>query len=215
MHNAITIQNVSFPVVEYRGQRIVTFDMIDRAHQRPEGTARKAFNRNIHHFIEGNDFVKVSPDEYRSVIYGVEDELSKFCAGIKRTRKKSSTKITEDVTLLFEFDYLMLTKPFRDDLSWQVQRKLVSSYFRRPEVVTFHHVKIPSLNELAAMPVSEAQNVVTQACRQSRTLHGSQGSAGMNLRKRELKALRSAENLVSAMGQTDIDDTGDFDDERA
>ncbi len=36
--NIVTINNKQFPVIEYRGQRVVTFAMIDDVHQRPEGT---------------------------------------------------------------------------------------------------------------------------------------------------------------------------------
>lgn len=38
--NAITIQNVELPVIEIEGQRVVTLSMVDKVHQRPEGTAR-------------------------------------------------------------------------------------------------------------------------------------------------------------------------------
>lgn len=193
----ITIQDVQLPVAEYLGQRIVTFEMVDDAHKRPAGSARAAFHRNKRHFIEGVDYVKVSPEEYRSL---------NICACIKRTRKKSAEKITEDVTLLFEFGYLMLTKSFRDDLSWQVQRQLVSAYFRQPEKVTFQHVDIPSIAELAAMPVMDAQNAVTLADKQSKERHGSPGSAGLHMRKTELKSIRPANRFVTDRGQMEIEE---------
>lgn len=200
----IAIQQAQLPALEYRGQRVVTLPMIDEAHQRPEGTARKAYNRNSQHFIAGEDFIKVTPDEFRSIFEFVQPSVLE-CASIKRTRKKSPGKITEDVTLFFESGYLMVVKSFRDDLSWQVQRELVRAYFRRPEAVTFHHVALPSLEELAAMPVSDARNIVALADKDSKQLHGSQGSAGMNLRRKELKSIRPAEKLVDAMGQISFD----------
>ncbi|MDU2485832.1 MAG: ORF6N domain-containing protein, partial [Citrobacter freundii] len=119
--------------------------------------------------------------------------------------KKMNSPIRGRVTLITESGYLLLTKPFNDDLAWQVQRQLVKAYFRCPEVVTFQHIALPSLKELAAMPVTDAQNVVTRAGKHSKQLHGSQGSNGMNLRKKELKALRPAERLVDAMGQIGFD----------
>ena len=109
------------------------------------------------------------------------------------------------VTLITESGYLLLTKPFNDDLAWQVQRQLVKAYFRCPEVVTFQHVELPSLKELATMPVIDAQNTVTRADKHSKRLHGAQGSNGMNLRKKELRVLRPAEKLVDAMGQIGFD----------
>lgn len=87
--------------------------MIDEVHQRPDGTARAAFNRNRSHFIEGVDFLEMTADVIRT-----ESLSDAFSA---RTAKG---------IILFESGYLMLTKPFNDDLAWQVQRELVNSYFR-------------------------------------------------------------------------------------
>ncbi|ECC9707397.1 TPA: ORF6N domain-containing protein [Salmonella enterica subsp. salamae serovar 21:z10:[z6]] len=111
--NTVTINNRQFPAVEYHGQRVVTLAMIDEVHQRPEGTARAAFNRNRSHFIEGVDFLEMTADVIRT------ESLSDAFAA--RTAKG---------IILFESGYLMLTKPFNDNLAWQVQRELVNSYFR-------------------------------------------------------------------------------------
>lgn len=66
MNNLITINKTQMPVVEYQGQRVVTFSMIDLVHARPEGTARAAFNRNREHFIEGVDFHELTADVIRT-----------------------------------------------------------------------------------------------------------------------------------------------------
>ena len=111
--NTVTINNKQLPAVEYRGQRVVTFTMIDEAHQRPEGTARRNFNEHRERFILGEDYFVVCADEIRMhKIYPI------------------SGKAQGEVVLLTEQGYLMVTKPFKDDLAWQVQRELVNSYFR-------------------------------------------------------------------------------------
>ncbi|WGL84919.1 ORF6N domain-containing protein [Enterobacter hormaechei] len=111
--NTVTINNQQLPAVEYRGQRVVTFAMIDEAHQRPEGTARRNFNEHRERFILGEDYFVVCADEIRMhKIYPI------------------SGKAQGEVVLLTEQGYLMVTKPFKDDLAWQVQRELVNSYFR-------------------------------------------------------------------------------------
>lgn len=111
--NTVTINNKQLPAVEYRGQRVVTFAMIDEAHQRPEGTARRNFNEHRERFILGEDYFVVCADEIRMhKIYPI------------------SGKAQGEVVLLTEQGYLMVTKPFKDDLAWQVQRELVNSYFR-------------------------------------------------------------------------------------
>ncbi|KLP35864.1 ORF6N domain-containing protein, partial [Enterobacter ludwigii] len=162
--NTLTLNSHSLPLVEYQGQRVVTFEMVDNVHQRPGGTARASFNRNRQHFIEGTDYMRASPDDYRAIMNS---------AYVKRTRKKSAKMITEFVTLLSESGYLMLVKSFRDRLSWQIQRLLVNHYFRAvPEFPELHHVAVPDMAMLAGMPVQEAQHIVTRAESESFREHG-------------------------------------------
>jgi hypothetical protein len=61
--NAITIHNVELPIVEHRGQRVVTLAMVDRVHQRIEGAARKRFNDNKGRVFRGVDYFVRSSDE--------------------------------------------------------------------------------------------------------------------------------------------------------
>lgn len=184
----ISVQLKQLPALEFDSQRVVTFSMIDTVHQRPKGTAKAAFNRHRSRFVEGRHFFILTEYVLRTRLF-----VDQFPA---RTSK---------AIVITEMGYLLLVKPFQDDLSWLVQEELVSAYFRRPEVVTFHHMDLPSLQELADMPVTDAQNTVTLADKHSKQLHGSQGSNGMNLRKKELKVLRPAEKLVDAMGQIGFD----------
>ncbi|EDY1994254.1 ORF6N domain-containing protein [Salmonella enterica subsp. enterica serovar Typhimurium] len=116
MKNTVVINNKQFPAIEYRGRRIVTFAMVDEVHERPQDTARAAFNRNRAHFIVDVDYEELGPDVIRTDL--PEGTFSKFApSGI----------------VLFESGYLMLTKPFNDPLSWQVQRELVNAYFRHQQ----------------------------------------------------------------------------------
>ena len=192
--NAITLSNNNLPLVEYKGQRVVTFAMIDQAHQRPKETARKAFNRNRRHFIEGKDYFVVNATDV--------DWLE---GGIKRPGKKITNLIHGKVTVFTEFGYLLLTKPFNDDLAWQVQRELVNSYFRaNPHFSDIRPVLIPSIQELEAMPLQEAQNLLAAAEHKSHWRHGKHGSAEMSQRKRELKVLRPAIKRITALIQLTI-----------
>lgn len=110
--NELTIGNVNVVIKEYQGQRVVTLKDIDTVHQRPDGTARRNFNTNKQHFIEGVDYFKIQPYEIRTV-------------GI--TSPNGGTVVTES-------GYLMLVKSFTDDLSWDVQRELVNTYFKVKEL---------------------------------------------------------------------------------
>lgn len=112
MQELTTINNTEILVKEFSGQRVVTFKEIDAVHGRPDGTARKRFNDNREHFIEGEDYFKITPSEFRTAI------------GEMDARQQN------DVTLITESGYLMLVKSFTDDLAWKVQRELVKGYFR-------------------------------------------------------------------------------------
>ena len=71
----VTIGETNLPVIEYHGNRIVTFEMVDQVHQRPEGTARKRFNDHQSKLIE-DDYC------YRLIFHEVSS-LSEFrTAGI-------------------------------------------------------------------------------------------------------------------------------------
>lgn len=112
MNELQTINNTEILVKEFSGQRVVTFKDIDAVHGRPDGTARRNFNANKSHLIEGEDYFKITPDEFRTAI------------GDMDSRQQN------DVTLITESGYLMLVKSFTDDLAWEVQRELVKGYFR-------------------------------------------------------------------------------------
>lgn len=110
--NTVTINNKQLPAVEYRGQRIVTLAMIDEVHDRPEGTASAAFLRNKDRFVEGVDTYLIE--------YSENNVLRSFNVDVP----------FRGLRVFTETGYLMLTKPFNDDLAWQVQRELVNGYFR-------------------------------------------------------------------------------------
>lgn len=110
--NTVTINNKQLPAVEYRGQRVVTLAMIDEVHGRPEGTASAAYLRNKDRFVEGVDTYLIE--------YSENNVLRPFGVDVP----------FRGLRVFSETGYLMLTKPFNDDLAWQVQRELVNSYFR-------------------------------------------------------------------------------------
>lgn len=115
------INNTELSVKVYQGQRVVTFKDIDTVHERPDGTAKRNFNDNKKHFIEGEDFFTIP--------------YSEFCTEyVPNPPKGGNPNIP--VNLMTESGYLMLVKSFTDDLAWDVQRKLVKSYFRK-----VHNVK--------------------------------------------------------------------------
>lgn len=114
--NLVEINNVAIGIKEYEGKRVITFKDIDRVHERPDGTARKAFNRNKKRFIEGEDYFMIMRNTPMSVSWTLNI-------------------LPKGLTLITESGYLMISKVFDDDIAWDVQRKLANSYFRAKESV--------------------------------------------------------------------------------
>lgn len=184
----ITLSNQNMPLVEYQGQRVITFSMIDEAHQRPKDTARKAFNRNRSRFVEGRHFFVLTA----SVL------CTQSFIDVFPPRTSKGIVITE-------MGYLLLTKPFSDDLAWQVQEQLVENYFRpSPQFSDIRPVRVPTLEELEAMPIQQAADLITQIEHRSHWRHGKHGSAEMSQRKRELKLIRPAMKRVLSLIQLSI-----------
>lgn len=139
--NEILINNQNVLIKEYEGKRVITFKDIDMVHDRPEGTARRNFNTNKKHFIEGEDFyILDQPNEIRTL-------------GI--TRPQGGTP--QSVTLIAESGYLMLAKSLTDDLSWDVQRKLVNDYFTVKEVQSTFSGLSPQLQLLINIETQQKQ----------------------------------------------------------
>lgn len=112
----VKINNTDLQIKEYNKQRVITFKDIDECHKRPEGTARRNFNKNKSRLKEGIDYytIELTTDEIRT----------QFGAG------KNAGKL---INLITESGYMMLVKSFTDDLAWEVQRMLVNIYFQKHE----------------------------------------------------------------------------------
>lgn len=130
--DVIQINDFDLSVKEYQGERVVTFKDIDEVHGRPNGTAGRNFRENRQRFIEGTDYYKISPDEFRRA-FG-ENSMDK--------------RQTNFITLLTESGYLMLVKSFTDDIAWSVQRQLVNSYFRVKHIISDNYILSKEIEEL-------------------------------------------------------------------
>ncbi|MCV6588706.1 MAG: ORF6N domain-containing protein [Marinobacterium sp.] len=109
---AATLNIPTPPRVEYNGQPVLTFAMIDEIHQRPNNTARKRFSENKLRFVEGEDFYLID--------FSQKSVFRTFGINVP----------PRGLTVLTLTGYLMLVKSFQDDLAWQVQRHLVMNYFQ-------------------------------------------------------------------------------------
>lgn len=110
----VMINDVSIEQMTYQGQPVVTFKMIADVHGIPINNVRQAFYRNRERFQEGHHYVRMSQD--RAVILNDTSNGVEF----------SALAFTEK-------GYLLLVKPMGDDISWQVQERMVDEYFRLRE----------------------------------------------------------------------------------
>lgn len=127
----MVINDVNVICKVYNGQRVVTLEDIDNVHNRIDGTARKRFNDNKKHLVENEDYFLVSRKDLRP-LFGLNSD--------KPLRGNPNIKIP----LLTESGYLLLVKSFTDDLAWEVQRKLVNTYFKLQELS-------PTANEIQVL----------------------------------------------------------------
>jgi hypothetical protein len=113
MENVIKINETDLHVKMWSGQRMVTLSDIDKVHDRPTGTARRNFNENKNHLNLDEDYIVRNSYEAKT---------------------EYNIVAPNGLTLLTESGYLLLVKSFTDDLAWEVQRKLVNSYFKLQEL---------------------------------------------------------------------------------
>lgn len=123
------------------GQRVVTFKDIDMVHGKKDGTARRNFNRNKKHFVNGVDYVVISPNE--TICPDSENSNETMCH-----IKGLGVIPNRGITVLMESGYLMIAKCFDDDLSWDVQRQLVNGYFKAKESYTEKSVNVETFPEV-------------------------------------------------------------------
>ena len=134
--------------IEYKGQPVITFRMIDELHQRPEGTARKAFNNHQNKFIENEDYFRVPYEEWSQII--------------AVNNIHGDNKQRNPIVFLTQSGYLMLVKYFNDDLAWKVQRELVKHYFISKEQIAYRKKKQLSEADARIKASRLYQNVISE-----------------------------------------------------
>lgn len=122
METFVLTDGTQLAIREYDGTRVVTFDVVDKLHQKAEGTSRRNFARNQRYFIKNIDYFhfvgQKGKEELQNSNYRILSELE-----INPDNKHFS------YYLLTESGYCLLCKSFKDSLSWDVQRQLLNGYF--------------------------------------------------------------------------------------
>ena len=122
MNEIIAVNDTNIKIREWNNQRVVTFNDIDRVHEKAEGTAKRTFHKYKQYFTENHDYFIVKPEDfqkYATCTFGV----------------KAKEIPNRGITFITESGYLKITKPISGEKAWQVQCMLVNSYFKFREVV--------------------------------------------------------------------------------
>lgn len=117
MNELITINNTQVEVKEYEGLRVVTAWDIAKVHGREVNDVTKNFN-NRSKFILGEDYFLINRTEISERKISIQEFIPNN---------------VKEIPLFTESGYLMLVKTFTDDLSWDIQRQLIKTYFRFKE----------------------------------------------------------------------------------
>jgi hypothetical protein len=116
MQEYVRINNTDLKIKQYKGERVVTIKEVAEVHNKPIKAVNQQLERNKDKLIKDVDYFVISKEE--SKVTGCD-----FKNLFTSNRQK-------EIYLITEMGYLMLVKSFNDDLSWQVQRQLVNSYFK-------------------------------------------------------------------------------------
>ena len=124
----INIEGHKIKRIEFKNQSVVTFRMVDELHQRPESTARQAFNRNKGRFIENEDYFYLPYDEWKDFSGVCETYASKNENQVEDNFSgvhiMDGSKNHYHQIFLTQSGYLLLAKAFNDDLAWKIQIQL-------------------------------------------------------------------------------------------
>lgn len=103
MNELVVIDGKEIERIEYSGQPVLTFAMVDTLHERREGAAGESFRDNRDRFVEGVDFVKLPYDEWSALVRGNTPDQGPISPDQKGGHRG-------EMHLLFLSGYLKVTK---------------------------------------------------------------------------------------------------------
>ena len=107
MSKAVTINTTTLEQITYRDMPVVTFQQIADVHGISVKNIHESFRRNRKRFTEGKHYFRLD-----------------------FTQLPSSVEVSPNgLTVFTEKGYLLLSKPMRDDKSWEIQERMIDEYF--------------------------------------------------------------------------------------
>lgn len=166
--NLITIADKKIELKEYNGERIVTAWDIAELHEREISKVNENFKYNINKFIENEDYYVLQRNKFSESDFRVQNFIPNN---------------VKEIILFTESGYLLLTKTFTDERSWNIQRQLVKSYFKLKELKE----KVESGEIEIKMANKQNNNSITQ----------------LNESQIELEKLRLMTHLIDTFKETE------------
>ena len=117
--NLITIADKEIELKEYNGERVVTAWDIAELHEKEISKVNENFKYNIDKFIENEDYYVLQRNKFSESEIPIQNFIPNN---------------VKEIILFTESGYLLLTKTFTDERSWNIQRQLVKSYFKLKEL---------------------------------------------------------------------------------
>ena len=119
MDNKISIFEKEIEIKEYNGERVVTAWDIAQLHERDTREIVQNFNNVKDKMILNEDYFTIS-----------RNDMSKSKILIQHFIPNN----VKEIVLFTQLGYMLLTKTFKDDFSWKIQRELVKAYFKLKEL---------------------------------------------------------------------------------
>jgi len=123
----------------YKGMPVVTYEQIALVHGISIANVHKTFQRHKEEFLEGEDYFHLDFTEAKQ-------------SGLRVQANPNG------LTLFTEHGYMLLVKPMRDKVSWQVQRLMRNAYFREKQ-----QAALPPPRSAAIAQFSDLQAIVSLA----------------------------------------------------
>lgn len=145
MSNLVVVNDVSIEQLTYRNIPVVTFQQIADVHGIVVKNIHESFRRHRNRFTEEKHYFRLDFAE--------------------ASQLPSSVEANPNGLILFtEKGYLLLTKPMRDEKSWEVQERMIDEYFvlrsavvPRPYVPAVHHVQNADPENLLPVEIAHRQ----------------------------------------------------------
>jgi len=180
MGELMEVNGISFESKMWNNKRVITFSDVDLVHNKVNGTAKARFYKHKDRFIKNEDFFIIKPSD---ILKYTKDTL-----GIKKIPNRG-------LVLLTESGYLMTVKTYDDDIAWNVQRKLINSYFKLNEL-SGKSTEVLALQRDLGVVFAQVNNMEIMLEEQSELLSSVMDNMTISTRQQE-KILKAARNRVN------------------